>query len=310
MPSNYKNSVFSFGKKYRFILFLNIIASFTLFCTGKKNNDKKIPPIYLNHISIVMDSLTYSDIYNSDFLKNEFCAFHAGTVTAADSQSWTGAYIFGEKTYIEFFKSADQNSVRLTGIGFGVDIIGGTATLYNYINRQMPNKAEKIVRNKMINNREIPWFTFLFLSSKDTNRSLRTWVMEYDLDFMKFKYPHKHPDSLTISRKCSLSNVYRTDLLLKDIIAIEIVLNNAELKQLTNELQLYGYDIVNKKDELIAVGPDMRIKIIMGAQSNVSITKIIFSLTKAIDRQMVFRFGRSSSLLLNINKTAVWRFND
>lgn len=173
----------------------------------------------------------------------------------------------------------------------------------------MSYTVEKKSRIRKVDNHEIPWFKYLYITQEDTNTIINTWVMEYDFEYLKFKFPDKDPDSLTISRKCYNSGVYRNDLLLKDIVEIEVALNEVDSKRLTNELELYGYEIIDENDKTIAVGPEIKIVIIPKSKDKLGISKIVFSITKELDKQKILQFGEKSILILNKDKTATWNFN-
>lgn len=83
-----------------FFLLLQIFLS-TLIHGQTETFEEAIPKVYLNHSFLVIDSATYKDIVESDFIKNEFATFEVRTTISDNNESWTEAYIYGEKRYLE-----------------------------------------------------------------------------------------------------------------------------------------------------------------------------------------------------------------
>ena len=114
---------------------------------------------------------------------------------------------------------------------------------------------------------------------------------------------------MKITRKYYNQKSYRSDLLLKDIIEIEIALENLESNKVINELRLYGYSIKRKEEKVICIGPEIKIIIIPRSKNKSGISKLMFSLTTELAEQKIITFGESSKLVINENKTASWYFN-
>src|SRR6187397_288335 len=75
---------------------------------------QKAPPVYFNHVLLVIDSAALNAIRNSDFIKNQFAVFYSRTVQAENGRAWTGAYLYGIDSYFEIFepsglKAAGEN---------------------------------------------------------------------------------------------------------------------------------------------------------------------------------------------------------
>jgi len=60
---------------------------------------QNIPPVFLNHLQMVLPSPVYAEIRQSPFLKNEFSALEEHTNTARrdalGSYTYAGIYLFG-----------------------------------------------------------------------------------------------------------------------------------------------------------------------------------------------------------------------
>jgi hypothetical protein len=65
-----------------------------------------LPPVYFNHVTIFIPAAAYDALRQSSFLRNEFSGFQEHTVQRDGGKwSYTGIFIFGQHTYLEFFKA-------------------------------------------------------------------------------------------------------------------------------------------------------------------------------------------------------------
>ena len=309
MIQNLFTTILIITKARLFNLFLIIVLLTSCIPKDKIQHNKSI--VFINHLYLYLNSSTYSDISNSDFLKEQFAYVETRTTHADSNSSWTGTYIYGQNTYIEFFDIGENENKGYTGIGFGVEVENGIDSLHKHFTGLGMENVSKGLRHRQIEDREIPWFYWLGFSIVDTTVTniLGTWVMEYNYEYMKYKFPDKNPDSLKITRKYYNQKSYRSDLLLKDIIEIEIALENLESNIVINELILYGYSIKRKEEKVICIGPEIKIIIIPRSKNKSGISKLMFSLTAELAEQKIITFGESSKLVINKNRTASWYFN-
>ena len=288
------------------------ISMLLLSCESTEESSHHKPFIYLNHVYLTLDSTTYSSICNSDFLKDNFANCVTKTGTADSNQSWTVTYIWGENTNIELFVTGEAENKGFSGIGFGVDIENGIDSLYKHCTSLGIKNVNKGLKYRQIEDRKIPWFYLLSFSIEDSTAMsmLNTWawVMEYNYEYMKFKYPEKNPDSLKITRKYYNQKSYRSDLLLKDIVEIELALNEFDYNRIFEELKNYGYHIEQKGELIIGNGPDIKIILRAKFENKSGICRIKFSLTDKQYEQQTVLFGTKSKLILNTDRTAEWYF--
>ena len=293
----------------RFILI--VLLMLFLSCDSAEESSNNKPSIYLNHVYLTLDSTTYSSIGNSDFLKDNFANRVTKTVTSDSTQSWTATYIWGENTNIELFVTGEAENVGYSGIGFGVDIENGIDSFYEYCTNLGINNVGKATKYRQVEERKIPWFHMLVFYIEDSTATskLHTWIMEYDYEYMKVKYPDSNPESLKITRQYYNQKEYRSDLLFKDIIEIELALNEFDRNKLSEGLKNYGYQIEQKGELIIGNGPD--IKVILRAKSEYQsgICRIKFSLTDKLYELQTVLFCNKSKLILNTDRTAEWYFD-
>jgi hypothetical protein len=140
--------------------------------------------IFLNHIYVVVDSETYSKIYESEYINNVFSGCEKRTTFADSGDSWSGFYIRGKNTYIEFFspqKSFNLQTVGNLGIAFSVDELEELDSVYSVLLEKMPQNVKKTTRDKQFgNDKSLKWFEYLPFTYGDTNPpKINTWIMTY-----------------------------------------------------------------------------------------------------------------------------------
>ncbi len=290
-----------------------VLSLFLLSCESTEESSHHKPFVYLNHVYLTLDSTTYSSICNSDFLKDNFANCVTKTGTTDSNQSWTVTYLWGENTNIELFVTGEAENKGFSGIGFGIEIENGIDSLYNHLASLGIKNVNKGLRYRQIEDRKIPWFYSLIFSIEDSTDTFMlniwAWVMEYDYEYMKYKYPDKNPDSLKITRKYYNQKEYRSDLLFKDIVEIELALNEFDHNRLVEHLENYGYQIEQKGELIIGNGPDIRIILRAESENEAGICRIKLSLTDKQYEQQTVLFGNKSKLILNADRTAEWYFN-
>jgi len=309
----YHNSICKKMGKYKIRCWLIFLVSTMLLLSCISNDESSLPkPLaYLSHVYVTLDSTTYSSICNSDFLKDNFANSITKTVTVDSTSSWTGTYVWGENTYIEFFDIGEDENKGYSGIAFGVEIENGIDSLYQHLVDLGITNAGTFLRYRQVEDTEIPWFNMLGFSNEDTTVAfiVNTWAMEYKYEYMKHKYPDTNPDSLDITRRCYNQKEYRSELLLKDIIEIELALDEPDHNKILKELKNYGYQIEQNGKLTIGNGPDIKIILRAKFENKSGICRIKFSLTDKEYEQQTVQFSDKSKLILNADRTAEWYFD-
>jgi hypothetical protein len=286
-------------------LFFVFIISFAFLQTISA---QKPPPVYLNHLYLVLDEQTYRDVTDSGFMRGEFANFEERTTVSQDGKSWTGAYFYGEQTYIEFFLAGrdPQFKSNESGLGFGVEQAGAAEIYYNRLKERFGAQAEKGLITQKINDRDIAWFHDAYVNYKDDKQTFFDWLMEYEKDFLKKFYPDLKPAEDGITRRQNLARSYKAERLFKNVREVTIALDETERNRLVKELEAFDYKIEQKKNETVADGQDIRFFIVPNATAN-GIIKVKIDLTRKKQGQKTYRFGAKSILKFE-NKTAVWLF--
>ena len=312
----FNSSLFKNISKTKFVIWITILITSTLFLSCDSNDKSKSsrPLVYLNHVFITVDRSTYSDICNSDFIKNTFASIETETIKPDSNASWTGTYITGQNTYIEIFKSGDEvngNEINQgnSGLAFGTENSGDIDSIYKSISDTQRKHIQKDLRHFRTETRDIPWFNYLYSTKRDSSSILSTWVMEYLPEYAKYKFPKIEPEAINITRQLFNHKSYKKDLLLKDIAEVEIALNEYDRIKLKEAMELYGYDVERLGNKLVGKGPNINIIIRDKNEDKTGICNIKFILNGNQHNKQIINFGTKSKLILNTDNTAVWQFS-
>jgi hypothetical protein len=183
------------------------------------------PALLLNHFYLTPDRTTFEAAERSAFL-SRFCALEKRTTTRKDA-TYTGLYLYGERTYLEFLHPDSASFGAPSGIAYGVEEPGGLDS----VARQIPApRLEQIWRG------EVPWFRWC--RSGQPLEGLAEWVMEYLPAFFLGFHPDLPPERAGIARADALTRYtaacgklrQRGEGLFEDVVALEIALapNDAE----------------------------------------------------------------------------------
>lgn len=306
--------------QYILPLFLSVFFLFG-FLTDRslpRDDEEPTPKVYLNHFFLLVDSPTYKDIVRSDFIKNEFAHFEERTTVVNNDESYSGAYVYGKNTYFEFFdasKSQDSVPTGLTSaMAFGVEQKDEIKIIQKKLKDH--KNAYIALRTRELDGAQIPWFSMSAVFYGKTEPDIMTWVMEYHEDFLKKWHPGLVPSSPGITRKDILeryaAKIARPDppkdKILKDVIEVNLNLNQKDLAVLTGELSVFEYKFSHEGNKTIGTGPDVKFIIDIIEEGRGRITGIKMSCYPHRHREASFRFGEKSLLVLHADNTATWTF--
>jgi len=291
------------------VLWLSIFVLMTAAAFGrqKESAQNDLPPVYLNHISICVDQQTYDDIGKSDFIQNQFAGFSRSTTVSNGGETWTGTYIRGRNTYIEFFAPSGDSRIGDAGIGLGVEEEGGINIVYSALMKMSGGRVRKDLRTKKIDGRDIPWFYDIGIDDADESADFVCWVMEYHRDYMKNLYPEAGAGENGITRSQVLSHAFKNDRYFEDIEEATLALSGPEADRFVDELRSFGYKIIQHDGRRECIGPDIKFTVIPRTSSEGGITNLRLSLLKPVEGQNVLTFGPKSILKI-AGKHAVWTF--
>jgi hypothetical protein len=146
----------------------------------------KTTEIYLNHVFIVLDSLSYAKLSDSNFVTQKLGNLKtASTATTADS--WTGKYFHGKNGYFEFFSIKSYKGAALgdCGLGFMTQKSNDILTIEANWRKQTDDLIIKDTSIRIVQGIKNPWYYSLSLNSTDSLLPLAIWVMEHTPEELK-----------------------------------------------------------------------------------------------------------------------------
>jgi len=220
----------------------------------------KPPPVFLSHFNVVLDRATYDELRKSPDI-----AALAGIEerhTVAGSDRWSGFYVYGRQTYMEFFaadtlpKGARQEDC---GLGLSVERAGGVDAVATRLRSVFADQVEIHQQVRTISTGDIPWFIATDINA-DAPEVMSSWVMEVDPAYLAAMHPGslvRHP----LSREQYLSWNFLPDHLLDGVVGIRAALNRVEMTRVANELELIGWSVFRESGGFRAKGPDFKLEV-------------------------------------------------
>jgi hypothetical protein len=245
-------------------------------------------PAPLNHVYITVDSATYRALRNSPFVRQQIAPTEERTTRRADT-IYTGLYLYGRNTYVEFFDAGKDPARDLgdSGIAFGVDQPGGLAEARQRLAGVIPVMSRVVTRS--LGGKEIPWFTAVNrLGPPDPAAS--TWVMEYDPRFLQQWKPAAAKDANGVSREQVLRRY--TSVLSKppqrpylvDVIGVEVAADEAARTRLREMCRALGYRVSTDGRVTVLEGPDLTLWLVPQAGRKRGIQSLTLRTDGAPDR--------------------------
>lgn len=261
---------------------------------------------FLNHCFAVLDQDTADAIERSSYLQR-FGVLSVRTTHANGGESWTGRYLTGRKTYLEFFGPKDGGgSAGATGIGLSPDRIGGLAVVIRRLAQEGKSQVDTEQRTRQVGNEQVPWFDAA--APHEDADTLSVWAMELLPSFMNDprngKEPAKGPDDV-ISRDRSLPDDY-LQRMMRDVSLVEIATTAHDIALARPMLVASGFAVSETPGRLIASDADTLIILVATTREGAGITRVEFALNASVDRH-VEQIGRST-LTVGPGTHAEWKF--
>ncbi len=295
---------------------LFVVTHYKIFAVQKEIMSPEINNVFLNHVYTIIDEDTYEEIKNSNFLKSEFC--HCQEKTHANtekSMNWTGFYMTGENTYIEFFNSKDKKHLQemkcgTIGIGFSVDQVKEIEQITKILKQKFANNVNHELFKKTIDEFLIPWFYYTTLTNNSSMMpQVDAWIMAYHKDYFKTQNIELF-DENSISRqeynKKRNAVPFDKSKLFKDIEEITLSLNDETKVKFIEQQTALGYICQEAKDCTICRGPGITFKLEQSKNQTCKILKLQMHLNHKVNNFQVYKLGNSTIELEN--ETALWTF--
>lgn len=265
----------------------------------------RLPPVYLTHFFVTLDQASYDALRTSPQVAALGATEEKHTV--AGSRNWTGFYIQGRQTYMEFFGAAAiPEGMRLgeTGLALTVEESGGVAAVAERLRTAFGDKVETGNTVATLAGGNVPWFNSVSLKN-DGPAPISIWFMEIDPGFLAAKHPGAHIGH-PLSRQEYLSWKFLPDHPLDNIVGLTAALNPSNTSQLGTELELAGWTVQRNSGGFVATGPEMKLAVVP-AREREGIQQVELSLRHSVPEQKI-ELGSTELLLKgNTGRFIFWK---
>ena len=217
----------------------------------------RLPKATLNHVYFVVDEESYAKLAALEYLRGPFAAGEVRDTVRRD-MSYSGLYLYGDETYLEFLPAgaAPQLVEGGSGIAFGFDRPGELARAQERLTAaEVMSFAGEITR--AVGEAQVPWFDILGVQVPHVNSKLSLFAMEYDPGFLG-AWRAEASDDAGIARREVLSRYAATCAspgALRDITAVHMTLDEAERERLAAVVRAWGWQVEEQDGRWVLDGP-------------------------------------------------------
>lgn len=187
---------------------------------------------WLNHAYRVVDAATYAAIRDTPWVGDAFAPREERTTNRPD-WSYSGLYLYGRRTYLEFFdEAAQQGPVGGSGMALGVHEGSTPAVIEAW--RVTLGAARTALVARPTEAGGVPWF-HLGCAEPDRRDHLHLWSMEYHAEFLARWHagltPATSPTPAAVLDRYAarVTDHPREAFLLQDVTRLELSLSAAAL---------------------------------------------------------------------------------
>ena len=295
---------------------LALLMSACAVVPGERRGPEQSQVAELNHVYATVDPDTAEAIRQSEFLR-AFANVEVRTTTGT-RDTWTGRYLYGRRTYIEFFAPGDFRinekpaPVGAWGIGLSGDRVGFNNALARRL-RAAGHKALLEMDTRKLGGRDVPWFQALTAitahgDSGALGKTVSVWAMEYLPSYFDLPEAGKEPSEGAhdvISRERYQSDAYRTKMM-QDIVEVHFNIGPQDFARIEPLLRAAGYRITRSRGAALADGEETDFRFALTEPNAQGLRQVRFALNAPV-RPRVEVIG-SSTLVLGPGATAVWTF--
>jgi hypothetical protein len=280
------------------------------------------PPVFFNHLYLVIGDKTYRAIQASDFLRTAFPGMERRSTRTAAGENWVGTYYYGLDNYLEFFGASTgkhwQPAAKegWAGLAFSTDRPGSIGAVKERVQAVLGAEPFSELRQLSLPDKTVNWFHQVRLAETLGLQTFESWVMEYHRDIFKHK-GIALPASADPTRQAYLSpfNQPRTggpDPVFRRVIGATIAMDDERARQFSQVLQALGYEEKEETGQIVlsAHGFTLAIRIHSedAAPPGYRLSSIQLEMSRPSVAPMTFVFAPCSRLVLHENLTADWYF--
>jgi hypothetical protein len=236
--------------KIRVLFTIVILASFGR-SNGQTNDSAKV---VISHIFFCIDSVTYQNLFKSDFISKTFayCSESSGKTT---TDSWTGKYFLGRRSYIEVFSVNDKKPQPALGDKFGDAAIvfrtkkpGDIHKIDSEIKAGKHDTHLELMKYES-DGKTIPFNYNLYLSNVTLQEVFRPYVEEFTTDFLKLCGFSESDikEGITPEQFGEKRRGRKYEKLFDNIEKIELILRREEFDYLAATLKYLGFTQIGNR---------------------------------------------------------------
>ncbi|MDT0678541.1 DUF5829 family protein [Autumnicola musiva] len=270
-------------------------------------NNKSFP-ILFNHLYVTLDSTTFANLKNNEFLASSYANLDRGMPDFNKLEpSANSFYLRGKSHYIEILGPGNKfgEPTGKMGIGFQLD---------NDEEFQIRKKLDLPTTSKTfltatdtatynIKGEEVLWYQ-PFYTTGNISTEVYTWYAQYNPEFLKKLYG---TNVNIYSREEFLKPGYDGKKFFHSVSKLEIVCNQADFKRIAMELQLLDHQWEKKGDEFTTQLNDIDLVLHLRSELDQSYLKAIHCKLNE-NNNNTLDFG--NLLIKNSGKQSIWEFKN
>jgi hypothetical protein len=294
---------------------------------------KDLPPVFFNHLYVVLSDKTYRAIQASDFLRVAFPGRERRTTVTAAGESWSGTYFYGRDNYLEFFGETAGRFWKpdvqegWAGLAFSTDQPGGAAAVRSRIENALGYIPYHELRQLQTSGQNVNWFHQVRLAEKVGLESFDAWVMEYHPDIFALKGidlpPGGHPtrqaylspwnkDGSKAESSSPGKEPRQPGPVFKRLSGATFQMETARARAFSQVMQVLGYQLTEETGQMTLEAHGFALTLRVQSEEAAPPGYRLVSLRLEMERRsvapMTFVFAPGSRLVLSENLTAEWFF--
>jgi len=266
------------------------------------------PLLAFNHSWAMLDRETADAIEHSEYL-GQFADRRINTGNDGTS-TWTGRYLLGKETYLEFFGPGDAPDAVAgdTGLAVSADKDGDLAIATDNLRKLVADPVEFTQVTDLGDGNPIPWFDVTYTTA--TYDTFFSWAMEYRDEFLddpRLSFPPAAYEG-DVSRDRYNRDRY-LDHQMRDVIGIQIATTAEDIEKMVPLWRAGGITIrVLKDGGVLAFDGMTTIRLLPVPAEEAGLRNVIFALNEPAEEPRTETIG-NSTLHVGPGAYALWTFD-
>jgi hypothetical protein len=288
------------------------------------------PPVFFNHLYIVLDDKTYRAIQASDFLRSAFPGYETRSTLTAAGETWSGTYYYCQDNYLEFFGESTGKHWRTfakggwAGLAFSTDRPGGAEAVRKVVMDTFGYQPFNELRKLNLGGKMVNWFYHTRLAEQLGMDSFDSWVMEYHPDIFGLK-GIPLPVSGELTRRAYLSpwnqenstsvrrEKRRSAPVFSRVLGATINMDGPRCELYSQILQALGYSLKEESGQVLLQAHGFSLTIRIQSEDatppGYRLSSLLLEMVRPSVAPITFVFAPGSRLTLNEDLTAEWQFS-